>query len=591
MQVLKQVSLLAVALLLVVVATAQSKITATVDFATVGVNDIITYTLDVSNTQSRNITRPAFADFRVVSGPVSSSQTTVINGVMTSVSTISYRLRPLKTGTLTIEEAILIDAGTTYKTKPIAIRVSTSSQSSDENLFGEIEVNKKTVYEGEQILAKYYIYNRYTNFNLEDYNFRSSPGFTVEDIPLYYFEFDNSYYTINSMKYRRGTLKQEVLFAQLSGNVEIKPFSFSGTVGRWSAANNKYFTVTSKATKIEVKPLPDNAPTTFTGGVGEFALEMSIDKRTIKTNDAITMVITINGSGNLQFIDEPTIELPTDFESYDPNVTNNVLVDEVNGMNGSRSFEFLVIPRKEGEYMLAPFKFTYFNPEKEQYVTQTTDSVKISVLHNPNLDTDHYVQPEEDSLANTETVDSFAVALDDDIRPLKTEAQLKENNPVSSTGSMIHWVGLGIPIGIFVIAWMLRARNEEKEKDGTKRVTLADRAPKSSPHLAGKIANQYLANARKQIREGDTNAFYDSLYKGMNHYICEKFSIPPALLTRDTMQQAFGKAEIPEALQQQVFGLLEQCEMARYAPLGSSPKETVIEEASTLIQTLENQVK
>ena len=267
-------------------AQAQKKVTASVDRNEVGVSQRLTYTIDLSATTSRDVTPPAFTDFRVVAGPMQSSQTTIINGQITSKSTISYTLRPTKVGKLTIDPTVLNENGRTYKTRAITIEVTQNAQNNDPDLLGLIKVDKTEVYQGEAIVANYSIYNRYNSIELVDFNMPAQSGFAVEDIPISNIDWDPNLRTHKGLKYKVADLKREVLFPQVYGDLRVEPFSFEGMVGRWAYDYDKDFVLTSNAPRIKVKPLPTTAPTDFTGGVGNFELDVKVDSGDLKVNEA-----------------------------------------------------------------------------------------------------------------------------------------------------------------------------------------------------------------------------------------------------------------------------------------------------------------
>jgi len=75
----------------------------------------------------------------------------------------------------------------------------------------------------------------------------------------------------------------------------------------------------------------------------------------------------VTGKGNLKLIDPPKINFPADFESYDPKVSSNITAS-LTGVSGSKTFEYLIIPRNAGEYKVPVSGFSYFDLDKKKYV-------------------------------------------------------------------------------------------------------------------------------------------------------------------------------------------------------------------------------
>ena len=560
-------------------AYAQQKISASVDRNKLGLNEQVTYTIDVSNTNSRDITRPAFKDFKVIAGPIQSSQTTIINGQITTKSTISFRLKPSRIGTLTIEAATLIENGTSFKANPITITVSKSAQSNDTNLLGRLTLNKRKVYEGEQVIATYAIYNRYNTIEVNDYELPSQTGFAVEDIEINSVSWDPTLKTYDGMKYQVAVLKREVIFPQVYGDLELQPFSFTGFVGRWAFNYGKEFDITSNTPDLEVLPLPDGEPVDFTGGVGEFELDIDVDSTHLKVNDAITLVATISGKGNLQLIDAPVLDFPPEFEVYDPKTANELKATS-SGLKGNRSFEFLVIPRHPGEYHIPPYSFSYFDPKAEKYITVTSDTIHFTI--------DRGAMSAVDSAngsAPTEVEAQEVTALDSDIRFIKTSADIHPKEP-SQLGSLNWWLIIGVP-GILFLFLFVAMRRKPKEKQEDPEITVA----KVNKRQASKTANRHLGEAKKHLRSGDEKAFYESIFKGMYGYLSEKMQIPMANINKATISTALHSKGVDTAQIDQLIGLLDQCEMARFAPSFDVPSEQVMENATAMVNNLESSLR
>ena len=117
----------------------------------------------------------------------------------------------------------------------------------------------------------------------------------------------------------------------------------------------------------DLPPEPNN----FYGGVGNFNISSNLNSENVTTNDAVTLKVTISGAGNIRLIRNPELELPADFEVYDPRATDNVQTSN-SGVSGTKTIEYLFQPRFEGDYTIPAISFAYFNPSSGRYVTKTT---------------------------------------------------------------------------------------------------------------------------------------------------------------------------------------------------------------------------
>ena len=101
-------------------------------------------------------------------------------------------------------------------------------------------------------------------------------------------------------------------------------------------------TLATLPVSIHVKPLPSGAPVGFTGAVGEFQMKAALSSSEIGVNEALSMKITISGTGNLPLLGEPEVNLPPDHDLYD--VTRSVQTSTSgNRISGSVTFEYPII--------------------------------------------------------------------------------------------------------------------------------------------------------------------------------------------------------------------------------------------------------
>jgi hypothetical protein len=170
---------------------------------------------------------------------------------------------------------------------------------------------------------------------------------------------------INGRAYFTAVIQKFVLFPQKNGEIVINPFSMKVLVqipirGRRPSVFDDFFgpqvqevekKITSIPAKIYVKPLPANSPASFHEAVGDYTFTTSIDKQNVKTNDAINLKIKVSGNGNIKMIEPLEIKFPTDFETYDPKISVNTNVSNA-GVTGSKSFEYLIIPRHSGNFKI-----------------------------------------------------------------------------------------------------------------------------------------------------------------------------------------------------------------------------------------------
>lgn len=582
--------------------------TASVSKNPVGVNEQfqLSFTL---NSSGSSFKAPPLNDFMVLSGPNQSTSMQFINGSMSQSFTLSYILQPKKEGTFKIESASIEAGGKLVLSNPISVTVNKGSGGggqasgqqddnktniSSKNIFIRVSVDKTNVYRGEAIVATYKIY---TNVQLLNYSINKVPalnGFWSQDMQLPA-QLQLRAETYNGVTYQVGDIKKVVLFPQQSGTLTLDPME-GECIARIQVKRNRSgspfdifndpffndpffgsggvrdvkFAVKSDPVKITVRELPANAPASFNGAVGKYTLDGTIDKTNPKANDAVTFKIKLFGKGNIKLAEAPEFELSPDIEKYDPKVADNITVNE-RGASGTRTFEYLLIPRHQGNYDFGPVEFSYFDLEKKAYVTLKTPAYHLKVERGVDGGSAVAVSGKAD----------FQV-LGRDIRFIKTGATEFSGDNDDFYGSYLFWFLVILATGGF--AGLVYFRKQQLALN-------ADAALVKS-RKATKMAKKRLEVAGDLLKSGNQSGFYDETGKAIWGYLSDKLRLPVASLTQETVFEALKKVSAGEETIRSLKGILDHCEFSRFARMDSSRKpEDVYQDTIKLITQLENEIK
>lgn len=578
------------------------KFTASVSKTTVGTGEQFEINFSL-NGNGDHFTPPGFGNFELLSGPNMSTSMESINGHTTVSNSYSYVLMSVNEGDYTIAPATVMVNGRKWSTSPIKIKVikgrpvpqgsqaqsgpdnsinATNTANLSKSLFIKADVNKTNVYQGEQLSVTYRLYTR---VDIEQTQLDKIPelnGFWAEDTRSMQQQVQFRVETYKGLKYNVADLKQTVLFPEHAGSLTIDPLGMTFLVRQpvrsndimdqfFGAYNEVKLKVKSPAVVIHVKPLPAvGKPANFTGAVGNFKMESSIDKTALKANDALNYKVKISGSGNIKLLKTLNTSFPADFEKYDPKITDTLKAGE-NGISGSRIYNYLLIPRHQGDFTIDPLKFSYFNPVSGKYVTLTSKGFPIKVDKGSN----------ESNVTAFSAVDKQDIKmLDKDIRYIKTNDSDINKGDSWFFGSPWYYVLLLVGPVICYGAYAYRNQIRKKNSD----------VVQVKSRRAGKIAAKHLANAQKQLQANNTQVFYEDISKGLYGYLSDKLNIQYANLDRETIISGLKERSVNEQLALQLLDTLDLCEMARYAPVTHISEKEVFEKARDIIKDIENEI-
>lgn len=543
----------------------------------VGENFQLSFTL---NTNGSNFKAPNLNDFDVYSGPNQSSSMSFVNGVMSQSITLSYILAAKKEGKFTIGPATVLANGNTLSSNPIVIEVGKGNPSNatapnggnaqnptapntenvSDNLFVRTSVSKSSCYLGESVTVTQKVYTRYQLRGFQDYKFPDYNGFFVQEYPINP-QIQLTTENVDGVNYQVAELKRTFVFAQRTGTLEIEPMMVECVIRKQSnrrprdifeqmfggGYEDAVVTLKSKPVSITVLPLPDkNKPADFEAAVGDFSFKAHLSKDKVKANDGIDLVVSINGKGNLKLIDPPKFQFPEDFETYDPKVTDNVSVT-TNGVSGSKTFDYLLIPRHEGDYKLSDLHFSYFDPAKKDYVSLPLPEFAI------------HVDPGDANAAAIATHPNNkqdVKILGADIHYNKRELKTVRTKNTYFFGSASYYSLMSLPFLAFIGFVFIRKRNEDLNSDPV--------AVKS--RKAQKMAKKRLSVAEKHLQSNSKELFYAELSNALYGYLTNKLNLPLADMNKETIVQLLQQKQLSGELIQRWIGLLDNCEYARYAP-------------------------
>lgn len=558
------------------------------------------------NSKGKNIQIPDLDGFRVLMGPSTSSSmsTQIINGKVTSNSSYSYTyvLLAEKEGSFDIKPATITVDGESKTSNTLTIEVvkvnqtqqdqqsnqtqntASSQKITEDNLFVKVKLDRSNVYMGEHIVATIKVYTRLTIAGFGDSKFPSFNGFLSQEVPTpgqIALEREN----INGTIYNTGIIRKLILFPQHTGEITIDPFELEVIIRQRQANKRSGFfddffdnyqdirvPRKSKPIKIQVKDFPSNKPASFDGAVGNFTLTTTIDKDSVKANDAITMRVKVAGNGNLKLIKPLEFNFPADFEVYDPKTSQSLNSTEA-GMSGSTTFEYLIIPRHGGEYEIPAVDFSFFDPKAKIFRTRSTSKFTIKVA-----------KGEGDNSGTI--ISSFSKEkvkfLGEDIRFIKTNdfsPQLKGEVFFGTTNFYLAYI---IPFFLFILAFIFNRKRIKENAD----------TAKLKNKRANRVAMKRLKMASASLKAKQKDQFYDEILKAIWGYTSDKLNLPLENLNKENISEILLTKGVEVELKDEFLSILDTCEFARYSPsAGSSEMDELYQISMDTITQLEKNIK
>lgn len=569
----------------------------------------LTYT--VNSQDVKDFLAPQAKGFDVLMGPSRSQQssTQIINGKVSSSRSITYTyiLMAVSEGTFNIPAASIEVDGKKIFSNPLTIKVlpkdkeqSDSNQSqggissrnqksngkiSDNDLFVLATASKTKVHEQEAILVTY---KAYTTVDLRQLlgKMPDQQGFYVQEVELPTQKtFKLEHY--KGRNYNTVVYRQYVIFPQKSGRLEIPAVTFDAVVAQRVAVSDDpfeaffngggYVEVNKKIVApkivINVDPLPAK-PEGYSGGVGTFSMKSEISATELKANEAVTVKLTISGTGNMKLVSAPEINFPHDFEIYDPKIEDNYELTS-NGLSGTKTIEYLAIPRHAGDFTIPAVEFKYFDIKSGDYKTLKGDAYNLKVAKGDGSASNQQVIAD---FTNKENVK----VLGTDILFIKTGDTALKQKGYYFFATTAYYLWYIIPFVLFVV-FVVIYRKQAMENANVAKV---------KTKKANKVATKRMKLAGKLLSENKVNEFYDEVLKALWGYISDKLNIPVSKLSRDNIEAELSKQNVSEELIKEFINVLSECEFARYAPGNQNETMDKVYSASVeVISKMENSIK
>ena len=581
--------LILVLILTTSIASAQVKFEAKVSKKSLGINERLRIDFEM-NKDGDNFVPPSFEDFDVVMGPNTSVSNYSGNGKRVYSKTYSYFLAPKKRGKFTIKQATIEIDGETYKTFPITVNVTAAvdkpnappdaSDIASENIHLVAEVSNANPYLNEAITVVYKLYVS-VDTGVSGWNEKDSPRFNdfwSQNIEIKGFPIQKGKF--KGQDYRHVVLRKTVLYPQKTGQLKLEPLVLDLNV---EVPSNRYDifgrqirtnvpkTVTAGSRTINVKPLPEQGkPSDFKGAVGDFNFKVTTSKTALDATESFQAKIEVSGKGNLKLFELPKLTVPSSLEVYEPEHEERVGTN-LNGMQGTISDTYTIVPQYKGKYPIPTISFSYFDLATESYKRITSNEIIIDVLNGPTssssnndavLNTKQTVRPNNNTFAFIKTASNWS--------NIKSQPFFKSTK---------FWTLLLLPFLAIPLAIDIRRKKDERDAD----------VEGNKLRKADRLAKKYLGEAKKAL--GKKEAFYLSLEKALHNYLKAKLNIETSDFNKEKIASILKERNVESDVVSDFISILENCELARYTPITQVTMQNDYYKSAKTISLIDKQLR
>ena len=544
----------------------------------------------VMNENGDDFTPPPFTNFQIVSGPQQSVSRSWVNGVRSFSKTYTYFLTPKRKGKVTLGQAEIVIKGEVYKTLPIPLEVTSSVEKpndpnnidyiTDENIRLVAEISNTQPYLNEGITVLYKLYFR-NPISISDVQELESPS---------YGDFWSHLIKIGQVRVNtRGEYKGEpfnevvwrkvVLYPQKTGKLDIEPLSLNLSLSVPSDRRDLFGrriltqgqkTISAGRRVINVKSLPEeNQPIDYTGAVGSFDFDVIIDKDALKASESFQAKIKVKGKGNLKLFNLPSINVPNTLEVYEPEHSENVKIS-LSGMEGTIEDTYTIVPKYQGKYPIPSVQFSYFDPKISIYKTLRSQDLVVDVFEGPLAGNKTNQEKVETKQLISTTENSFRfIQLDTQLFPIKINKFWLSSN---------FFLLLVLPLGLLLIVILIKRFILKQTTDS------ASNKQKESQRLASK----YLSSAKKAFH--DQVIFYEALERALHNYLKAKLKIETTEMSKEKIERLLLDKKVDGQSAKDFIVVIENCELARYAPVSSVSIKGDYKKAISLIASIDRQL-
>lgn len=527
-----------------------------------------------------------------------------VNGRMSTSYAYQYSFRATAEGTHEIGPVAVRAGGEEHATEPLTIRVTARAPGSapaprspdrlpndvdigPEDLFVEASASTSEPWVNEPVIVEYRVFTR---VDVESYGIARAPataGFWLEELAAGRPPVEQV--IRDGVQYVTTVVRRVALFPTGPGPRTLEPLAlevqvrvrsrgpFGDPFGGGLFGRTVPIVVESEPLELAVRPLPDaGRPDDFSGVVGSLDVAVSLDAAEAETNQALTFRLDVRGAGNLRALAEPSVAFPADFDVYPPE-TSDDLAPGPGGVEGVKTYEYVLVPRAPGSHTIPAVELAYFDPAAGRYAVAASDPLTVDVTG---------AAVAGDAVLAGRPRARIAAARDD-IRFIRvaTSAFVPVDRRLFRGGAF--WTVLALPV--LGLAGALALRRHRERLQGN--VAYARR------RRAARVARSRLAQARALRAPGRHQACAAGISQALLGFLGDTLNVAEAGIVREDVRRALAARGVTDEVVERYLACLDKCDRQRFAPAagaetgaaaddGAGGAEALLEEAQQAMTAL-----
>jgi hypothetical protein len=301
-----------------------------------------------------------------------STRTIYANGKLsvTREMTFVYDLVANRTGTAYLRDINVQIGSNTLRHPTLSISVLKEPEVLAD-VFVMADVPKKTLYVGEGVIVRYFLYSKVPVNNLDVKKYPKLNNFLKRFLQ----EPERSErVSVDGQVYLRTQIYAAKLFPEKTGELKIDSLSLSATYpssrpndpfGAFGLSRDfKTRTLNSEVIKIDVRPVPAPVPQNFTGLVGSHEFSFQAGQSKLIVNEPLELKLTVTGTGALENLEAPVLIKNQSLEEFETN--GELKITDAN--LATKVFDYTYLAKGNVTLPAQEIGLSYFDPSSEKYV-------------------------------------------------------------------------------------------------------------------------------------------------------------------------------------------------------------------------------